>query len=192
MRALQRLLGVACVVGACALALSSCSSSPTIQYGGGNGGGSSATTTTTAVVPTIGTEYSPTYVAAKFVETNWSTDPSWPSANYVYTLDRPYLTRTMIVDDAQIASRPQPASVKSHWALDAKYDIEQRAIVSSSWVVTDAGVTSTSCVVEVDFSLVTTSNGAVSSSAGTAYEYAFKMQKTNDRWLVASQPQEPQ
>jgi hypothetical protein len=98
----------------------------------------------------------------------------------------------MIAADAQIASRPQPASVKSHWALDAKYDIGQRAIVSSSWVVTDAGVTSTSCVVEVDFSLVTTSNGAVSSSSGTAYEYAFRMQKTNDRWLVASQPQEPQ
>jgi hypothetical protein len=98
----------------------------------------------------------------------------------------------MIADDAQIASRPQPASVKARWALDAKYDIGQNAIISSSWIVTDAGVTSTSCVVEVDFSLVTTSDGAVSSSSGTAYEYAFKMQKTKDKWLVASQPQEPQ
>lgn len=192
MKTSVRLLGASCIVGACALALSSCSSSPTVSYGGGNGGGSSAATTTTAVVPTIGAKQSPTYVAAKFVEANWSTDPTWPNANYAYVLDRPYLTRSMIADDAQIASRPQPASVKARWALDAKYDIGQNAIVSSSWIVTDAGVTSTSCVVEVDFSLVATNNGVAANSSGTAYEYAFKMHKTKGKWLVASQPQEPQ
>ena len=120
MKTSVRLLGASCIVGACALALSSCSSSPTVSYGGGNGGGSSAATTTTAVVPTIGAKQSPTYVAAKFVEANWSTDPTWPNANYAYVLDRPNLTRSMIADDAQIASRPQPASVKARWALDAK------------------------------------------------------------------------
>ncbi len=64
--------------------------------------------------------------------------------------------------------------------------------MTAAWIATDAGVSSTKCVVEVELSIGTTQNGVKSPTEGSSYEYAFTMDKIDGNWLVASPPEEPQ
>lgn len=174
-----------------ALLLAACGTTTPPTYGGGDNG-SSSSTSTTAPTSSTGATNSAMGVATKFAEVNWSSSPKWPGPNYVYTLERPYLTPAMNASDAARAARLLPASVTTKWDEDVKYGIGTYADVSQAWIVTDAGVTSSKCVVELDLSIGTTQDGVKSPTEGETYEYAFTMQRIDGKWLVASPPEEPQ
>jgi hypothetical protein len=175
-----------------ALLLAACGAKKPPTYSGG--GYSSPTTTTASTNPSssISSQNSATWVATQFAEINWSSNPKWSSPNCVYTLERPYLTPSMNASNDSQAARPAPASVTAKRDEDVHYGIGTYADVTQSWIATDAGVTATTCVVEVDLSIGTTQNGVESPAEGSTYEYAFNMEKFAGRWLVASPPQEPQ
>jgi hypothetical protein len=135
---------------------------------------------------------SPTYVAAQYVAIAWSLDPAWPDMNYAYVLERPYLTPAMNAYDVRQAARPTLAPVVAKWKLDVQFKAGSYAQVTNAWVVTDAGVTTTTCVVEVSFLLGTTQDGVEQGTSGITLVYAFQMQKIGATWYVASQPQQPQ
>ncbi len=174
-----------------ALLLAACGTKKPPTFVGGNNGYSGTTTTTSSTSP-VGAPNSATWVATKFAEINWSSSPKWPGPNYVYTLEQPYLTPSMNASNAAQALRPTPTAVTDKWESDVHFDMGAYANVSEAWIATDAGVTATTCVVEVDLSIGTTQNGVESPAAGSTYEYAFNMEKINGKWLVASPPQEPQ
>jgi hypothetical protein len=185
----------------CAVTLAACGTTePPPTYQGGGNGGAQATTTTpssssTAPVTSsspVGATGSPTFIAAQYVTVAWSLDPTWPNLNYAYVLERPYLTPAMNAYDVRQAARPTLAPVVAKWKLDVQFKAGAYALVSNAWVVTDAGVTATTCVVEVSFLLGTTQDGVEQGTVGSAVVYAFQMQKIGDKWYVASQPQQPQ
>jgi hypothetical protein len=179
----------------CALSLAACGTAKAPTYRGGGNGGAQATTTTTAPTKSsspVGAADSPTWVAAQYVAIAWSLDPTWPDMNYAYVLERPYLTPAMNAYDVAQAARPALAPVVEKWQQDVQFKAGAYALVSNAWVVTDAGVTATTCVVEVDFLLGTTQDDVEQGTVGSTLTYAFQMQKIGDTWYVASQPQQPQ
>jgi hypothetical protein len=135
---------------------------------------------------------SPTYVAAQYVGVAWSLDPTWPNENYAYVLERPYLTPAMNAYDVRQAARPALPPVVAKWKLDVQFKAGSYAQVSNAWIVKDAGVTATTCVVEVSFLLGTTQDGVEQGTVGSSITYAFQMQRIGATWYVASQPQQPQ
>ncbi len=178
------------VILAGALLLAACGTKKAPTYNGG--GYSSPTTTTTSPSLPIGSPNSPTWVAAKFASINWSSSPKWPSQNYIYTLERPYLTPAMNAANTTQAERPVPQAIAAKWDSDVCYGIGKFANVSQAWVVTDAGVTPTERVVELDLTIGTTQDGVESATEGSTYEYAFLMEEVHGKWFVASPPEEPQ
>jgi hypothetical protein len=184
----------------CALSLAACGTAKAPTYRGGGNGGAQATTTTpssSSTTPTtssspIGAADSPTWVAAHYVAIAWSLDPTWPDMNYAYVLERPYLTPAMNAYDVAQAARPALAPVVEKWQQDVQFKVGSYALVSNAWVVIDAGVTATTCIVEVDFLLGTTQVGVQQGTVGSTLTYAFQMQKIGSTWFVASQPQVPQ
>jgi hypothetical protein len=185
----------------CAVTLAACGTTkpPPTYQGGGNGGAQATTTTPSSSSTTpatssspVGAVDSPTYVAAQYVGVAWSLDPTWPNENYAYVLERPYLTPAMNAYDVRQAARPTLAPVVAKWKLDVQFKAGSYAQVTNAWVVTDAGVTTTTCVVEVSFLLGTTQDGVEQGTSGITLVYAFQMQKIGATWYVASQPQQPQ
>jgi hypothetical protein len=185
---------VVVVLALSALILSACGSPKAPQYlGGGNGGGSRAQRTILGPSsPIEGAVGSATWVAAQFVAINWSLNPNWPSAQYAYVLERPYLTSSMNAANTAQAARPVPSTETLKWQQDVKFKAGAYALVNASWVVTTAGVTSTRCVVQVSFSLGATTNGLEGETVGPANVYAFRMEKIGGTWLVASGPLQPE
>jgi len=180
---------------------------PTYQ-GGGNGGAQSTTTTptttpsnssTTTTIPRwssllpVGSPHSPTWVAAQYVAINWSLDPTWPNMDYAYVLTRPYLTPAMNAFYTRQAARPPLGGlVAARWKQDVRFKVGSYALVTAAFIVTDAGVTPTTCVVNVDFLLGATQNGVRAGTAGGTIVDAFRMQRIGGTWYVASPPQLPQ
>ncbi len=112
--------------------------------------------------------------------------------NYAYVLDRPYVTSAMNAYDARQAARPVPAPAVTKWKQEVRFKVGSYALVTSAFVVTDAGVTPTTCVVNVSFLLGTTQNGERQSTSGGTIVSAFRMQKIGGTWYVASEPLLPQ
>jgi hypothetical protein len=181
------------VVVLCAISLAACGTAkaPTYQ-GGGNGGAATTTTTPVTSSSPAGAADSPTRVAVQYVNIAWSLDPTWPNENYVYVLERPYLAPAMNAYDVRQAERPALAPVVAKWKLDVRFKVGSYALVTNAWDVQDAGVTPTTCVVEVDFLLGTTQAGVRQGTVGSTLTYAFQMQRIGGKWYVASQPQVPQ
>lgn len=176
-----------------ALTLDACGTSKPPQYfGGGNGGGSTTTTTPATSNPSVGAVDSVTWVAAQYVAINWSLNPTWPNPNYFYVLERPYLTPAMNTADNAQAQRPVSASVTAKWQQDVRFKAGSYALVTASWIVQDAGITATTCIVEVDLLLGTTTAGVKNPTIGSVNIYAFRMQKVGGTWFVASGPQQPE
>jgi hypothetical protein len=197
MNKLRRTAITIAVTLTCGFVLAACGTTkpPPTYQGGGNGGAASTTTTSTTPVTSsspVGAVDSPTYVAAQYVAIAWSLDPAWPDMNYAYVLERPYLTPAMNAYDVRQAARPTLAPVVAKWKLDVQFKAGSYAQVTNAWVVTDAGVTTTTCVVEVSFLLGTTQDGVEQGTSGITLVYAFQMQKIGATWYVASQPQQPQ
>jgi hypothetical protein len=190
MKLMQKSAVIVTILTLSALALAACGTSKPPQYlGGGNGGGSSTSTTLGASNPSVD---SVTWVAAQYVAINWSLNPTWPDPNYFYVLERPYVTPAMNTTDNAQAARPVSASVTAKWHQDVKFKVGSYALVSASWIVQDAGVTPTTCIVEVDFLLGTTTDGTENPTVGSVNTYAFRMQKIGGTWFVASGPQQPE
>jgi len=169
---------------------------PQPKYGGGNNGGGVATTSTTTPVVSP-TSPDPALAAAigsatRFVTANWSLNPRWPSPNYVDTIDRPYLTPGMITQYATQSARPLPSAIENQWLQEVRFKVGYVVDVTSAWVVKDAGVTPTTCVVEVMFITNRITAGVVQPATSTSMEYAFQMRKVNAKWLVASPPEQPE
>ncbi len=196
------------------LVLAACGTAkPPTYQGGGNGGGQSTTTTTppssstiTTAHPSsslpstapwspsspIGAAHSPQWVAAQYVALNWSLDPTWPNSNYAYVLTRPYLTPAMNAYYVRQSTRPLLPPMVAKWKQDVRFKVGQYALVTAAFLVTDAGVTPTTCVVNVDFLLGVTQNGVRQGTAGGTIVDAFRMQKIGGTWYVASAPLLPQ
>jgi len=213
----QRIVATIAVVLLSGVVLSACGTTkPPTYQGGGNGGAqstatttpaSSSTTTTTAPSSTssslpstapwssllpIGSPHSPQWVAAQYVAINWSLDPTWPNMNYAYVLTRPYLTPAMNAFYVRQAARPALAPVVAKWKQEVRFKAGSYAVVTSSFIVTDAGVTPTTCIVNVDFLLGTTLDGARQGTAGAPIVDAFRMQKIGGTWYVATAALLPQ
>ena len=94
--------------------------------------------------------------------------------------------------NAAQAARPVPATELGKWQQEVRFKAGTYAQVTASWVVTDAGVTTTTCVVEVAFLLGTTTAGVRNPVVGPVNTYAFQMQKIGSTWYVASPPQQPE
>ncbi len=183
-----------------ALVLAACGTTkpPPTYQGGGNGGAQSTTTapsSTSSSLPSaapfnpnspIGAVNSPTWVAAQYVAIAWSLDPTWPDLNYAYVLTRPYLTPAMNAYYARQAARPTQAPVVAKWKQEVRFKAGSYALVTAAFIVTDAGITPTTCVVNVDFLLGTTLDGARQGTAGSTIVDAFRMQKIGGTWYVAS------
>lgn len=140
----------------------------------------------------IGSPNSPQWVAAQYVAINWSLNPTWPDLNYAYTLTRPYLTPAMNAYYARQAAHPLPTPVVAKWKQEVRFKAGSYALVTAAFIVTDASVTPTTCVVNVDFLLGTTQNGARQGTAGSTIVDAFRMQKIGGTWYVASAALLPQ
>ena len=202
---MRRLFVPICIV-ASALVLSACGSPVPTYNGGGNGGGTTTTTTTTTatVLPPVATTKTTTAttgppdgsqtsvgVATRFVAVDWSLEPTWPSSTYATVLTRPYVTAGIYAQNVANAARPLPTSLVAKWHSDQRFKIGQTVTINGAFIDTNAPVTSSSCIVVVDFSIQQTTNGALSGSS-TSLKYAFIMDRVAGKWLVASQPQLPQ
>jgi hypothetical protein len=188
-RSIARLVGTLTLITTCALAFDACGTPATPHYQGGGNGGASTTSTSPSQG---GPSSAATKVASQFVALNWSSDPTWPDANYVYALERPYVTPAMNAANAAQAARPVPATELDRWQQDVRFKAGTYAEVAASWVVADAGVTPTTCVVEVDFLLGTTTAGVRNPVVGPVNTYAFQMRRIGSTWYVASPPQQPE
>ena len=108
-------------------------------------------------------------------------------------LTRPYLTPAMNAYYARQAARPPLGGlVAARWKQDVRFNAGSYALVTAAFIVTDAGVTPTMCVVNVDFLLGTTLDGARQGTAGSTIVDAFRMQKIGGTWYVASAALLPQ
>ncbi len=189
-----------------ALVLASCGATSSIN--GGNGGiykHSSAPTSTrqpkkTSALPSVvtiaGKPGSAPWVAAQYVgaqnSVNWSHLFSKKTHYAEWTsLVKPYVTSSMW---AGISSLQQSAirlgnnnpklAPMSTWITEQR--IESALIVQSS-VMTAAGVTPTSEVVQVLYRIVKTGLGITSEEVGPVQIEQLQMQKVGANWLVAHQ-----
>ena len=179
----------------CSVTLAACGTTKSPQYQGGGSGGDQTTTTApggTAPSSGIGIIDSPSWVAAQYVAIAWSVDPTWPNLNHAYILERPFLTPAMNSYNSAQAARPLPSPILTKWHSEVRFKVGSYAQVTSSWVVSTAGVTPSTCAAQVEFLLGTTQNGVRQGTTGSAIVYAFRMQKIDNRWYVASEPQQPE
>jgi hypothetical protein len=181
----------------------------TVSISGGNGGiykhsPTPATTTKqpkkTSALPTVVTVTSKpgsaTWVAAQYVaaqsSVNWSHLFSTKTHYAEWTsLIKPYVTSSMW---AGISSLQQSAiklgnnspklAPMSTWIAEQR--IESALIIQSS-VMTAAGVTPTSEVVQVVYKTLKTGLGISTEEAGPVQIEQLKMQKVGGNWLVAQQ-----
>lgn len=194
---MRRRVATLAIVVISGLALAACGSAPVPHYGSGNNGGGSTSTTkpstsSATTLPSTAADNAATTVASKFVTTNWSLDPTWSSPDYVYVLDRPYLTAALNAQDVAQAAQPLPAAIESQWRQDVRFKAGTSVSVSAAWVVADAGVEPSTCIVEVVFTTTQTLAGVIQPSSSVTSRVAFRMDKTNGQWLVASPPQQPE
>lgn len=217
MKNVRRIMVTGLVVGISGLALSACGSSAGPTYNGGNGQSGSTTSTTSTTTPSttstttpptgagsgstttpvpnvpgsvpVSADHAALGVVSDFVTKFWAVSPTWSSPGESVDFVRPYVTPGVYSQLYGPAHAPLTASALVAWDQNVRLGIGYSVSKPYAWIVTDAGVFPSTCVVEVEFYTVQTQNGTPLVGRVNNLKYAFQMTKIKGRWYVASPPE---
>lgn len=132
-------------------------------------------------------------VVTAFVEHYWATNPAWPIPGYGTYSIKPYVTPSIYTQLLQPALAPLTPTELVSWQQDKKLGVGEAVGIPQTWIVTQAGVFPTTCVVETLFYTYQTQHGQpVAGRTNNDLKYSFQMTKIKGRWYIASLPSLPQ